>query len=79
MKLFQVAKWGVRRDYGREYCLTLFFTEKYSLLQVSFSVCEYTSFPHLQIIMGMGKLFGIFAYAWKFGFDVDVFGRTWWL
>ena len=39
--MFQVAKWGVREDYGKEYCLTLFFTEKYSLLQVSFDVGEY--------------------------------------
>jgi hypothetical protein len=76
MKIFDFK---VRDDYGKDYYFTFLKGQKYSLLQVSFSVCEYVSFPHLQIIMGMGKLFGIFFYAWKFGFDVDVFGRTWWL
>ena len=57
MKIFQVAKFYVRKDYGREYCLTLFFTEKYSLLQVSFDIGEYGSwieFPYLQISAGYG-------------------------
>ena len=80
MKLFQVAKWGVREDYGKEYCLTLFFTEKYSLLQVSFDVGEYGSwieFPYLQISMGYGKLFSFLFTLGRLGFSADIAGRNW--
>ena len=80
MKLFQVAKWGVREDYGKEYCLTLFLTEKYSLLQVSFDVGEYGSwieFPYLQISMGYGKLFSFLFTLGRLGFSADIAGRNW--
>jgi hypothetical protein len=80
MKLFQVAKWGVRQDYGKEYNLTLFFTERYSLLQVSFDVGEYGSwieFPYLQISMGYGKLFSFLFTLGRLGFTFDIAGRNW--
>ena len=80
MKLFQVAKWGVREDYGKEYCLTLFFTEKYSLLQVAFDIGEYGSWidwPYLQISMGYGKLFSFLFSVGKLGFTADFAGRNW--
>ena len=80
MKMFQVAKWGVREDYGKEYFLFLFLTEKYSLLQVSFDVGEYGSwieFPYLQISMGYGKLFSFLFTLGKLGFTFDIAGRNW--
>ena len=80
MKLFQVAKFYVREDYGKEYCLTLFFTEKYSLLQVAFDIGEYGSwieFPYLQISMGYGKLFSFLFSLGKLGFTADFAGRNW--
>ena len=80
MKMFQVAKWGVREDYGKEYFLFLFLTEKYSLLQVSFDVGEYGSwieFPYLQISMGYGKLFSFLFSLGKLGFTFDIAGRNW--
>ena len=80
MKLFQVAKWGVREDYGKEYFLFLFLTEKYSLLQVSFDVGEYGSwieFPYLQISMGYGKLFSFLFTLGRLGFTFDIAGRNW--
>ena len=80
MKLFQVAKWGVREDYGKEYFLFLFLTEKYSLLQVSFDVGEYGSwieFPYLQISMGYGKLFSFLFTLGRLGFSADIAGRNW--
>ena len=80
MKMFQVAKWGVREDYGKEYFLFLFLTEKYSLLQVSFDVGEYGSwieFPYLQISMGYGKLFSFLFSVGKLGFTFDIAGRNW--
>ena len=80
MKIFQVAKFYVRKDYGKEYCLIFFFTERYSLLQVSFDVGEYGSwieFPYLQISMGYGKLFSFLFTLGKLGFTADFAGRNW--
>jgi hypothetical protein len=80
MKLFQVSKFYVRKDYGKEYNLTLFFTERYSLLQVSFDVGEYGSwieFPYLQISMGYGKLFSFLFTLGRLGFSADIAGRNW--
>ena len=80
MKLFQVAKFYVREDYGKEYCLTLFFTERYSLLQVSFDIGEYGSwieFPYLQISMGYGKFFSFLFTLGRLGFTFDIAGKNW--
>ena len=80
MKIFQVAKFYVRKDYGREYCLTLFFTERYSLLQMSFDIGEYGSWielPYLQISMGYGKLFSFLFTLGRLGFSADIAGRNW--
>ena len=79
MKHFKFFDFKVRSDWGKYYYFTFLKGRKYSLIQVSFSICEYPSFPHIQITMGGGKLFGIFVYVWKFGADIDVFGGTWWL
>jgi hypothetical protein len=76
MKLFD---YKTRDDYGKDYYFTFLKGRKYSLLQASFSICEYASFPHIQVNIGMGKLFGIFVYAWKFGADVDFVSRNWWV
>jgi len=80
MKLFQVAKFYVREDYGKEYCLSLFLTERYSLLQVAFDIGEYGSwieFPYLQISMGYGKLFSFLFSVGKLDFTFDIAGKNW--
>lgn len=80
MKIFQVAKFYVRKDYGQEYCLSLFLTERYSLLQVAFDIGEYGSwieFPYLQISMGYGKLFSFLFTLGRLGFTFDIAGRNW--
>jgi hypothetical protein len=80
MKIFQVAKFYVREDYGKEYCLSLFLTEKYSLLQVAFDIGEYGSWidwPYLQITMGYGKLFSFLFTLGRLGFTFDIAGRNW--
>ena len=64
-------------DYGKDYYLFFLKTKTYTALQMSFSTCEYPGWPHLQITLGSGSLFGMFAYAWKFGFDLDLFSHTW--
>jgi len=80
MKIFQVAKFYVREDYGKEYCLSLFLTERYSLLQVAFDIGEYGSwieFPYLQISIGYGKLFSFLFTLGRLGFTFDIAGRNW--
>jgi hypothetical protein len=80
MKIFQVAKFYVRKDYGREYFLSLFLTERYSLLQVAFDIGEYGSwieFPYLQISMGYGKFFSFLFTLGRLGFTFDIAGRNW--
>ena len=74
MKLFD---YKFRDDYGKDYYFFFLKTKTYTVLQMSFSTCEYPSLPHLQITFGNGSLFGMFAYAWKFGFDIDIFSHTW--
>jgi len=79
MKHFKFFDFKIRQDWGKDYYFTFLKGRKYSLIQVSFSVCEYASFPHFQITMGGRKLFGIFVYAWKFGADIDILSGNWWL
>jgi hypothetical protein len=77
MKLFDFKK---REDYGTDYYFSFLKTKKHTALQLSVSYCEYdASWPYMQISIGMGKVFGVFCYFWKFGFDFDILGNTWWL
>ena len=82
MKHFKFFDYKTRDDWGKDYYFTFLKGQKYSLLQVSFSVCEYSKWfelPQIQITMGGGKLFGVFVYFSKFGADIDILSRTWWL
>jgi hypothetical protein len=80
MKIFQVAKWGVREDYGKEYYLTLFFTERYSFLQVAIDYGEYGNWiecPYFQMSMGYGRLLSVLFSIGRVGFTFDIAGRNW--
>jgi len=74
MKLFE---YKTRDDWGKDYYISFLKGKKYTALQLSFSFCETAGYPYFQVQMGMGKLIGFFAYAWRFGIDVDLMGRTW--
>ena len=74
MKIFDFKN---RTDYGTDLYFSFLKTSKYTALQVSVSYCEYPAWPYLQITMGENKLFGIFCYFWRLGFDVDILSRTW--
>lgn len=80
MKYFQVAKWGVHKNYGKELYLALFLTEEYSLLQVSFDIGDYsrwTELPYFNLSMGQGRLLSVLFTFSKFGISFDFLGRTW--
>jgi len=74
-----------REDYGDDYYVQILNFESHfpkplknhSILQVSFSWNDYPSSPYIQLSLGNNTLFSIIFWAYKFGFDLDVFGRTW--
>ena len=77
MTNFKVVEFKTRDDWGKDYYFSFLKGKRYTALQVSFSVGETFGYPHIQVQMGMGKLFGLFAYAWRLGVDFDICGRTW--
>jgi len=82
MKHFKFFDFKVRSDWGKDFYFTFLKGQKYSLIQVSFSICQYSGWfelPQIQITIGGGKLFGIFVYFSKFAADIDFCGKTWWL
>jgi len=80
MKIFQVAKWGLREDDGKEVYASLFLTEKYSLFQLELlfdKTCKWSEPPYLQISMGYGKLFSFLFFCGKVSVTFDIAGRNW--
>ena len=76
----KLIRFGVVKDFGKEYYLTLFSTKNYSFLQMSFDVAELSKWnepPYIQISSGYGKLFSLLFTVSKFGFCVDLFGSNW--
>jgi len=76
----KLIQFGVREDYGKEYCLTLLKTKRYSLLQIEVDISEYGDWfelPYLQINMGYGRLFSFLFTIARFGFTFDIIGRNW--
>jgi len=66
-----------RYDFGHEVYVQIVNVKRWSLLQVSVSWNDHPSLPYLQITSGSNGLLGILFWAYKFGFDIDVFSRTW--
>jgi len=74
MRLF---KFKHRYDFGHDWYVQILNIKRWSLIQLSVSWNDYPSSPYLQITMGSNGLLGILFWAYKFGFDVDLFSRTW--
>ena len=66
-----------RVDYGHEWYVQVLHTKRWALLQASVSWNEFAGFPFIQIKSGSGTLLSIMFWAYKLGFDVDVFSRIW--
>ena len=66
-----------REDYGTDWYVQILNVRNWSVLQVSVSWNEYPSWPYLQIKSGSGTMISILFWTYKFGFDIDIFGRTW--
>jgi hypothetical protein len=74
MKLFHFEK---QSDWGTDLYFSFLKAQKYTFLQVCFSLCETAAWPYLQITLGENKLFGAFCYFWRIGFDFTILGRNW--
>ena len=66
-----------RIDYGTDWYAQVLNVRKWSVLQVSVSWNEYPAWPYVQIKSGSGTMLSILFWAYKFGFDIDIFARTW--
>ena len=76
----KLLNFGIRRDYGREYYMTLLTTKHYSLLQFAIDCGEYgkwIEWPYIQINMGYGRLFSFLFSIGRVGFTFDIAGRNW--
>lgn len=82
MTLFQFRH---RKDWGNDWYIQIINTgrhfprpfRKKSLLQISLSWNDDACWPYLQINSGGGTLFGLILWVYKFGFDIDIWSRTW--
>jgi hypothetical protein len=70
-----------RYDFGHEWYVQLFsirpIKSQWSLLQFSISWNDFPGWPYLQVTSGSNGLFSILFWVYKFGFDIDLFSRTW--
>lgn len=66
-----------KRDYGHEWYVQVLHTKRWALLQASVSWNDYAGWPYIQIKSGTGTLLSIMFWVYRFGFDIDVFSRTW--
>lgn len=66
-----------RVDYGDEWYVQILHNKRWALLQASVSWNDYAAWPYIQIKSGTGSLLNLMFWAYKLGFDVDVFSRTW--
>ncbi len=80
MKTFQVAKWSVIDDFGKEFYLSLFSTDKHSFAQFCLQFSDYDNFfqfPRLYLTIADNRLFSIRIYVGKLGFLFDMLGSNW--
>jgi len=74
-----------RYDFGHDWYVQILNTGRHfprpfkniSLLQISISWNDFSSYPYLQIKSGTGDVLDVLFWAYKFGLDVTILGRTW--
>jgi len=74
-----------RYDFGHDWYVQILNTGKHfpapfkniSLLQISVSWNDFPSWPYIQIKSGTGDVLDVLFWAYKFGIDVTILGRTW--
>jgi len=74
-----------RYDFGHDWYFQFLNTDKHfpkplkdkSIIQCSVSWMSEPCSPYLQVSCGNRTLFSIMFWAYKFGFDLDIFAHTW--
>jgi hypothetical protein len=66
-----------REDFGHDWYAQIINIKRFSLLQISISWNDYPSWPYLQIKSGTGDVLDILFWAYKFGIDITILGRSW--
>ena len=72
-----VIKFNHREDFGHDLYVQIINIKTFSLLQISISWNDYPSWPYLQIKSGTGDVLDVLFWAYKFGIDITILGRTW--
>jgi hypothetical protein len=72
-----LIKFCHREDFGHDWYVQILNIKRLSLLQISISWNDYPSWPYLQIKSGTGDVFDLLFWAYKFGIDITILGRTW--
>jgi hypothetical protein len=81
----QLIKFNHRYDFGHEFYVQILSAGKHfpkpfknsTFFQFSVSWNDYPGWPYLQITFGSNGIFSFLFWAYKFGFDFDLFARTW--
>lgn len=75
MKLFQFRQ---KKDFGKDYYLTLIQVKRWCFIQSCFSSTVYSrSWPYLNLTMGSGRLLGVSFQVWCFGVTIELISRGW--
>lgn len=82
MKLLQFNK---RHDFGHDWYVQIVnigrnfpkFLKHKSLIQISITWDDCPSWPYFQMSSGSGVLFSFVIWLYRFGFSIDIMGRTW--
>ena len=80
-----LIKFNHRVDFGDDWYVQILNTGRHfpkfikncSLIQISISWNDYPGMPYFQVSFGSGGFLSILFWAYKFGFDMDIFARTW--
>lgn len=80
-----LIKLNHRFDFGHDWYVQILntgrhfpkFIKNYSLIQISVSWNDTPGWPYLQIAFGSNGFLSILFWVHKFGFDIDIFTRTW--
>jgi hypothetical protein len=72
-----LIKFKHRYDFGHDWYVQIVNIKRLSLLQISISWSDYSSWPYLQVKSGTGDVLDILFWVHKFGIDITLIGRTW--
>ena len=72
-----LIKFNHREDFGHDWYIQIINIKRFSLLQISISWNDYPSWPYLQIKSGTGDVLNVLFWAYKFGIDITILGRSW--